>query len=220
MPFWKRYAGSLIALALIGFGLYAFNLNGPLFWDDADWIVNNFSVHALTWSNLAFIFRHDVLAGIGMVSNYYRPFLFLTFLFNYILTGTDPVLYHLVSNLIHIGNGLLIFYLLVRWLRSPRAAFLGALLFLIQPLQTEAVAYVSGRGDPLSIFFILAGIALYVHDRTWWAGLAAVLAVLSRETAVLFPVYLGLALAAFEYAGGIWPRTVKVLKAVWPYLTI
>lgn len=195
---------AVIALILIGVGVYLFNLHGPLFWDDADWILNNFSVHALTWSNLKFIFSHDVLAGIGQVSNYYRPFLFLTFLANWLISGSNPVSYHLVSDAIHIANAILVFYLLSRWLKSKRAAFLAALLFLIQPLQTEAVAYVSGRGDPLSILFILLGITAFVNFKNrrrkayFWASICMVLAVLSRETAVLFPVYLGICLFAFE----------------------
>ncbi|HZZ99601.1 MAG TPA: tetratricopeptide repeat protein [Candidatus Paceibacterota bacterium] len=195
----RNNLGYFLALAAVGLFIYAFNLHGPLFWDDADWIVNNFSVHALTWFNLKFIFSHDVLAGIGQVSNYYRPFLFLTFLINYLVSGTDPILYHLLSDAIHVANALLIFYLLTRWFKNRRLAFIASLLFLIQPLQTEAVAYVSGRGDPLSVMFMLAGLALYLNNKKIWTAVVMVLAVLSRETAVLFPIYLGIILFAFEW---------------------
>lgn len=218
--FLKENGGAILALALVGAFSYAFNLRGPLFWDDVDWIVNNPSVHSLAWSNIKFIFSHDVLAGIGLVSNYYRPFLFLTFALNYLVSGVEPVLYHLVSNGIHILNSILIFYLLLRWFKSKRAAFLAALLFLIQPLQTEAVAYISGRGDPLSIFFILAGITLYLSGRKWWAYVAATLAILSRETAVLFPAYLGLALVSFELSGTLWKRCKAALWRTLPFIGI
>ena len=224
--FLKERGGYLFALALVGSVLYAFNLHNVLFWDDADWILNNPAVHALTWSNITFIFSHDVLAGIGLVSNYYRPFLFLTFLVNYIVSQSSPVSYHLVSNAIHIANGLLVFYLLCRWLKRPRAAFLAALFFLIQPLQTEAVAYVSGRGDPLSVFFVLLGVACFVVLRGQgrpiaayvWGALMMILAVLSRETAVLFPVYLGICLIAFELQGKLFSRVKQALYAVAPFI--
>lgn len=216
----KNNLGPILDLILIGGLLYAFNLRGPLFWDDADWIVNNPVLHALTWANIKFIFSHDVLAGISQVSNYYRPFLFLTFLFNYLISGSSPVSYHFISDAIHIVNAVLLFYLISRWLGSRRAAFITALLFLIQPLQTESVAYVSGRGDPLAVMLMLAGIILYLNNHRWWAGLAAILAVLSRETAVLFPLYLALSLVAFEYAGSFWGRIKKSIIAVWPYLGI
>lgn len=230
MEFIKKNIGYLIALSGLGLLLYAFNIHGPLFWDDADWILNNASLHALTWGNIKFIFSHDVLAGIGQVSNYYRPFLFLTFLANYLVAGPDPVLYHVVSNSIHILNACLIFYLLVRWLGSKRVAFLASLLFLIHPLQTEAVAYISGRGDPLSILFILIGLVVYPHTQQatgfrrfifWLLSVGAmVLAILSRETAVLFPAYLGVALMAFEYKGLIWERFKKAFVDTLPFIGI
>jgi len=156
--FLKENGGYMLVLVLAGLFLYAFNLHNPLFWDDADWILNNPAVHALTWTNIKFIFSHDVLAGIGLVSNYYRPFLFLTFLGNWLVSGPSPVSYHLVNNFIHIGNSILLFYLVRRWLKNSHAAFLAALVFLIHPLQTEAVTYISGRGDSLSLLCMLGGI--------------------------------------------------------------
>lgn len=218
--FIRENSGYLFALMFIGLFVYAFNLHNPLFWDDADWILNNPAVHMFTWANIKFIFSHDALAGIGGVSNYYRPFLFITFLFNYLISGSHPVSYHLVSNFIHLTNALFIFYLATRWLKSRRAAFIASLLFLIHPLQTEAVSYISGRGDPLSVFFILVGIILYLNGRRWWTCTAAILAILSRETAVLFPAYLALALIAFEYKDALWSRVKQSIKSVWPFIAI
>lgn len=246
MVFIKKNIGYLIALSGLGLFLYAFNLHGPLFWDDADWILNNLSLHSLSWDNIKFIFSHDVLAGIGQVSNYYRPFLFLTFLANYLVSGESPVSYHLVSNGLHILNAGLIFYLVVRWLGTKRVAFLASLLFLIHPLQTEAVAYISGRGDPLSAFFMLIGLVIYPYTQqsTGWRKVAfwllsvgvMILAVLSRETAVLFPVYLGVVLMAFsrfdyriedprslgsgEYKGTFLSRFKKAFVSVLPFVGI
>ncbi|MDP4001711.1 MAG: tetratricopeptide repeat protein [bacterium] len=217
MEFLKKNIGYLMALFGLGFFIYSFNLNGLLFWDDADWILNNPVLHAFTWENIKFIFSHDVLAGIGQVSNYYRPFLFLTFLFDYIVFGSNPVWYHIISNGIHIINACLIFYLLMRWLKSKRIAFLTSFLFLIHPLQTEAVTYISGRGDPLSIFFILISIALYLNKYRWQAGVTMVLAILSRETAVLFPAYLGVVLMAFENQGRFLVRFKKSFFAIMPF---
>src|SRR6266850_646074 len=108
----NKYFIPLIALFSIGALLYAFNLHNPLFWDDDDWIVHNPSVHTLTIESVKFIFTHDTLAGIGLRSNYYRPVMFLTFMANYLVGGTSPIGYHVVNNLLHIGNAILIFLLL------------------------------------------------------------------------------------------------------------
>ena len=66
-------------LIAIGFCLF-FNLNNPLFWDDDDWIIRNNFVHTISWDNIKFWLTHNTLAGVGMESNYYRPFLFLLLL--------------------------------------------------------------------------------------------------------------------------------------------
>jgi len=148
-------------LFLVGFVIYAFNLNNRLFWDDDDWIVNNPFVHSFSWYNLKKIFTTDILHGFGLNSNYYRPFLLLTFTFNYIIGGIKPFGYHLLSNLIHIGNAILVFSILCLVLKKRLVAFLTAIFFLIHPLQTEAVTYIAGRGDPLSVFFILVSLLLF-----------------------------------------------------------
>lgn len=226
MEFVRKHLGYLFLLGGLGFFIHVFNLHNSLFWDDTDWILNNPSLHTLSWENIKFIFTHDALAGIGQVSNYYRPLLFVSFLLNYVVSGSSPVLYHLVNNLIHIANGLAIFYLLHRWL-NRRVAFLATLLFIIHPLQTEAFTYVAGRGDPMSIFFILMGILGFLHfkEKSSWmayctAGLAMTLAVLTRETAVLFPAYLGVVLIAFHYQGNITPRFKKAFLDILPFTAI
>lgn len=213
---WRQLSVLALAVAF----LYAFGVNGPLLWDDMDWIVNNPFVHSLTWENLSAIFTQNILAGANGMSNYYRPLLLVSFIPNYLIAGTTPFLYHVVNDLIHLANGFLIYYLVLRWLGKKRIAFLVALLFLIHPLQTEAVSYVVGRGDPLSVLFILAGILLYIRGRFWLAMSAAVLAILTRETGILFPVYLGIVLIAFELKGSFWERFKVAFIKVLPFVGI
>ena len=226
----KKNIYLILTLIVVGFFLYAFNFHNKLFWDDEDWIVNNPAVHNLSWQNVKFIFSHDTLAGIGLRSNYFRPVLFLTFLGNYSFGGTRPFFYHLTNNFIHLANALLIFVLLLAFLRNRLTAFLAALLFLIHPLQTEAVTYISGRGDPLSTFFILVGLCLFLLGIGHWPGLerpqkrwlfvglaffAQILAMLSRETAFLFPAYATIFLMAFVFRERFVTAFIKALKTTW-----
>ena len=200
-------------LIIVGFSIYAFNLNNPLFWDDTDWIVNNPFIHSISLENIKNWFTKNTLAGVGLKSNYYRPFLFFTFALNYVISGTAPLGYHLVSNGIHILNAIFIFLILFKIFRNKFIAFWPALLWLIHPLQTEAVSYISGRGDPLNVFFMLLILYLWIprllgEGRLTTAGsnnsksggakndaqyryvttlILLMLALLSRETAIIFP---------------------------------
>jgi len=191
----------IFLLILISFSTYAFNLNNPLFWDDDEWIKGNVFVHSFSF--LKEIFTQNVEAGFGLNSNYYRPLLLLSFAVNYVIQGVWPFGYHLLSNGIHITNGILVFILLSSFIGS-RASFIASLLFLIHPAQTEAVAYISGRGDPMSVFFMLLALLLFVKytrqdsdfydmSRKWeffGSIFFFILAILSRETAILFPLFL------------------------------
>ena len=204
----------IMALVVIGFFVYAFNLNNPLFWDDTDWIVNNPFVHSFSWENVKNWFTQNILAGIGLSSNYYRPFLLLTFAFNYIISGTAPLGYHLMNNGLHILNAILIFLILFGVFRNRFIAFWSSLLWLVHPLQTEAITYISGRGDPLNVFFMLLALWLWINDTECRYGktvdkrhsvslykigslVALVLAILSRETGVIFPFLLMVFYVAF-----------------------
>jgi len=135
---------------------------------------------------------------------------------------------------------------------SKRAAFITALIWLVHPLNVEAVAYISGRGDPMSVFFILLALWLWITTLNVVMGsyqqrhsvslrvlsiISMVLAILSRETAILFPALLTLVLLAFgngKWANGksmengkqpreaeqwpLWPW--KMVISVWPFWAI
>src|SRR3989344_4225921 len=221
----------LILLIIAGFGIYAFNLHNPLFWDDDDWIINNSFVH--DFSRLKEIFTRNILAGFGLNSNYYRPFLLLTFALNYIISGIKPLGYHLVSNGFHIANGLLVFSILYFALKKKLPAFVAALLFLIHPLQTEAVTYISGRGDPMSVFFMLLALWLFIkrenlgNSRTskyWLLSISSlfsmILAVLSRETAILLPALILIFYIAFLSKDRLFVSVKTAFAKTIPFWTI
>jgi protein O-mannosyl-transferase len=218
MKTWQVITG----IVLFGAVLYAPNIHNPLFWDDADWILDNSVVHEVSWKNIQFIGSHDVLAGINGRSNYYRPVLMLSFMTNWALHSSSPWGYHLVSNGLHIANAVLVFLLLAAFL-DRRIAASVAILWLIHPLHTEAVAYVSGRGDPLSLFFMLSAMVLWLRSDRWrMVALAcAVFALLSRETGILLPAYVVIVLMTFVYrADSFWVAFRRSCKSALPFILI
>jgi tetratricopeptide (TPR) repeat protein len=187
-------------LLLITFFIYGNTLKNQLFFDDEELIYKN----AFT-QNLKYIpqyFTTNMVAGAGKVSNMYRPILITSFALDHALWGNTPLGYHLTNILLHAINGILIFVLMQILLRNSRISFLTSLLFIIHPIQTEAIAYASGRTDPLSTMWILASIItffkaaekknsilLYICSTGFF-----VCAVLSKETAIVTPFILLLCL--------------------------
>jgi protein O-mannosyl-transferase len=142
----------LSAIALGAYGLYSFH--APLVFDDLQTIQRNTSVRFGE-------FYWNLLSA--------RSVLYLTFTLNYILSGQEVWSYHVVNFLLHLVNGLFIFLLGERIfglvgldaLRSRQYATLAAAFFLVHPVQTESVTYISSRSELLSTFFYLIGLLIY-----------------------------------------------------------
>src|SRR5258707_9892875 len=92
-----------------------------------------------------------------------RTIVNLSFALNYAVHGLDPWGYHAVNLAIHILCGLILFGIIRRTLlslsnlsdssdpsnRSSLLAFFAALIWLLHPLQTEVVDYVTERSESL-----------------------------------------------------------------------
>ncbi len=123
-------------------------------------------------------------------NNVFRPFTFATFAFNWTVGGNHPFGYHLLNLLLQAAVTLLLFLVIRRLLEAvPQAAtiaFVTALLFAVHPIHTEAVASIAGRSELLAAGFLLAAWLLHLHDRPIPALFCFVLAMLSKESAVVF----------------------------------
>jgi len=187
----KRRAA--ILLAVVGIVIYANALPGKMFWDDDDGILKNAFIQ--DWSYAGKYFSENLIAGAGFTSNYWRPMLSLGYSIEWHLWGSWAPGYHATNIFLHIANAILLFLLLRALFGRPLIAYVVALIFLVHPLQTEAITYVSGRGDPLSVLFMLLGMLAYLEGKThkrfrFFAQGAYVLALMSKETAIVFPVLL------------------------------
>ncbi len=219
----------VLLFILIGFLLYANTFNNRMFWDDDDIILNNQFVHNF---DLPKFFSENQIAGAGLVSNYWRPLLLTVFAIEWQMWGPDPFGYHLINLLFHLANTVLLYSITVKLFRKHLLSFLVSLVFLIHPLQTEAVTYVSGLADPLSTFFMFLGIIWYFKYRDlnrptiknkyfrYTIG-SYILALLSKDTAVIMPAML--LVADFFFLPREWAikqRLVKVAKAIWPFFVM
>lgn len=77
----------------------------------------------------------------------------------YKLLDKSPQRNHLFSIFLHNANVILLFSFLISFL-PIKLAFFTSLLFAIHPITTQAVAWISGRGYPISLFFCLLGFNL------------------------------------------------------------
>ncbi len=127
-------------------------------WDDALLVYKNPAVTHFSWKSLAWSFTH-------FDPELYIPLTFLSYQLEHLLFGLNPFFFHLTSLLLHIGNTVCVFVLLRLLSKHTGIAFGGALAFGIHPLNTEAVAWVSGRKDILSALFFFLALITYLRYR-------------------------------------------------------
>ena len=145
----------LVGLLVVAAGVvYANSLDVPFLFDDHTQILKNTRIQNL--QAFAEIFR-----------NTNRPVLDFTFAINYAVGKTNVFGYHLLNVLIHVLAALVLLAIVVRTLRLPRLTRrydsssitiggLVAVIWLVHPLQTESVTYITQRAESLmGLFYFL-----------------------------------------------------------------
>ncbi|HIJ65778.1 MAG TPA: tetratricopeptide repeat protein [Candidatus Hydrogenedentes bacterium] len=200
------------AVSLVVIFAYSNTLSNGFVWDDASSVLTH--KHVQDPSKLRQLFREDQHAFGRGEGSFYRPLVSLSFMADFALAydgpkealaagrvpELDPFLFHVINTAWHIVASLLFFALLTR-LEAPRFVRLTApLLYAVHPLHTEAVSYISGRGDSMAATFMFAGLWCAMWDRTLWRRIAGGLlsalcfaaAALCKESALIFPALLTL----------------------------
>lgn len=189
-----RHRTVLIFLLLIGMVVYANSFTVPFHYDDYHFLKENLNI-----KSPAMLLNGIAETPSSLVTG--RPVLILTFLVNYQLGGLDTFGYHLINILIHVANAFVLYLILFQHAETDRQrgysvfGLIAALLFLVHPIATESVTYLSSRSSSLSALFTLASLWTFfratgdaVRPGYYAASLALFLLALStKQTAVVLP---------------------------------
>jgi protein O-mannosyl-transferase len=212
---WFRCA----VLAAVSILIHSPALQGQRIWDDQYLAHDNPFIKSPIL--IPESFRHYLF--LDSLSAHYRPIQNISYIFDYFFWNTDEFGFHVTNILLHMGSGILLYFLLRRLFaslffgrlplavrnrtqtRSPwisNGAFLVSLLWVVHPAHSAAVDYISGRADSLAFFFAAAGWLLFLKAQTL------------PRTIVRFMVY-GLAAAA-----GLFALLSREIACVWIVLFV
>src|SRR5437016_10703327 len=202
---WPRY----FFLGSIGFIVRLPAIQGQLIWDDICLTRDNPFIKSPLLALEAF--RHYLF--LDSLSGHYRPTQNLSYMFDYFFWNSDPAGFHLSNILLHVAAGLLLYRLLSHLFGNgaglwnsdePGSARAGALdayiisgIWMVHPVHSAAIDYISGRADRLAFVFSAGAWLLVVRARIakarWLKGityllaaLSGVLALCSREIACIW----------------------------------
>lgn len=204
----RHYKTDLALLAILGLIIFYPSLTIYFVSDNASHILN-------AVENLQNFSHH-----------YFRPMAILSLVFDYQVWGMTPFGFHLTNLLLHILVTFLVYALAIHFIAERFFALAAALLFLLHPIHSLPVFWISGRTDTLCALFYLASLVSFLRYREkpgpifYFLMLASfILALLTKEMAFSLPILLFVYLIIFSQ--GDWQtRLTDSLKAALPFLLI
>lgn len=201
----------IVFLVVVGVLVRSPALQGEFIWDDQYLARDNPFMKSPILILEAF--RHYLF--LDSFSTHYRPLQNISFIGDYFFWNTNTYGFHLTNVLLHTTSGVLLYFLLRRLFSSfvfrgasfsmraralkrfpwiSLSAFLVAMIWIVHPVHSAAVDYISGRADSLAFLFACGGWLLFIRGQQTRSGrlrialfslaaLSGLLALLSREIA-------------------------------------
>ncbi|HJQ83778.1 MAG TPA: hypothetical protein VKA21_06875 [Candidatus Binatia bacterium] len=205
---WRAAAGAIVAaLVLGGFYLASYGDCVDDFFYLDDFALMGQASHVRTLADWPLFF---VPAKTFLL---YRPACVMYFSLLHRVFGYDAIGYHAVHLGLHVATGLVVYGLAARLLASRPLGLATALLYATAPGHAIAACWIALCTMTATAFFYLLGLVCWLGRGTarwrWWATLACfVLAVLSSEHGVTFPVALTAAAVLLE-PGRTWRAVAR-----------
>lgn len=137
---------------------------------------------------------HD-FRSLVFTNNYFRPLYVISLFVDRAIWGSHYFGYHLTNLLFHTGNVLLVYYLSRQIFHNRFIALASAFLFLLHPIHSMSIFWISGRTDMVCSLFFLSALILFIHYYNTRAPkyyllsqFAFLLAILSKEMAFSLPL--------------------------------
>jgi tetratricopeptide (TPR) repeat protein len=179
----------IIVFSLLGILTFFATLRSPFLYDDTHAIMENPHIRDL-W---------DFQNTVGIENIFNRSVVLLTYAINREVGNLDVFGYHLVSILIHICVGIVLYFLIRTLLaietpdqqsRLGPLPILAASTHLLHPLMVQPVAYLSNRSSLLVTLFFLLGFYFFVQSVQGWKP-GSEMRSLARAALVLVFFFLG-----------------------------
>jgi tetratricopeptide (TPR) repeat protein len=219
---------------------YANSLAGPFILDDIPTIVGNQSIRSV--SALRTVLTPP--RGLPVAG---RPLVNLSFAVNYAIGGVDVFGYHLVNVIVHLLCAVVLFGIVRRTLtlrpvprlqaRAADLALATALIWVLHPLNTDAVDYVTQRTESMMALFYLSTLYCSIRAQVgpakagrhvrWAAGavVSCALGMACKESMVTAPIVVALYDRIFLFeswrdALRVRGRLYSALAATWVVLAV
>ena len=200
----RKYLFALLLIILMGSFSYSNTLNDSFHFDDFTFIIENPDIRNI--GDMSSIFTTVLPQSSRFIT-------FLSFAINYRIHGLDVFGYHLTNLIIHLISAVLVWWFVLLLCKCPKIdldysdedavllALFTALVFVVHPVQTQAISYISQRFASLATLFYLACVCFFIKARLdlkvkklngiiffALSATAMMLAMFTKEIAITLPI--------------------------------
>jgi len=204
----RRNLFAFVTLFIIVLAIYSNTFDASWHFDDETNILKNKALHLtdLTWQNV----KSTFYASWDGRGNLFRPVACLSLALNYYFGGTEVLGYHIINLAIHFLSSIFLFLFVYHTLNLPILkerygpnayfiALLSAVLWAINPVQTQAITYVVQRMASMAGMFYIMAMYFYLKGRIstpkflkgthyFLCLVCGILTLGSKENAVMLPM--------------------------------
>ncbi|MBN2374243.1 tetratricopeptide repeat protein [bacterium] len=204
----RRTTFAFLAILVLLLSVYANTFHSSWHFDDEPNILENKGIHLteLNWKNI----QNTFFASLGGTGEIYRPVACFTFAINHYLGKNRVFGYHVFNLAVHFFASIFLFLFIYLTLNLPLLkarygpnsyfiAFLAAVFWAINPIQTQAITYIVQRMASLAGMFYIMGMYFYLKARIatknplkaghyFMCIICGFLAIGSKENAAMFPI--------------------------------
>ena len=155
--------------------------------------------------NIGHIERAKLFLTTFQYGSYFRPVWALTLIVDKFLWGVNYSGYHLSNLIFHTSTSILVYILAYQLVQNRFFATITSLLFLIHPIHSLSIFWISGRTDVVCSLFYLSSIIFFIvfnrNNKIQYQTLSVItfiFALFSKEMALI-----GLETAYFASAGNL-----------------
>ncbi len=214
----KQLRIAALLLFAISFLQFAYTIGNPLLWDSATDILYDKTIRSPSSIPDYFTQKTVLVDEYGQKVaklEYYRPVAKTINVIEYAFFGQHAAGYHFISVLLNSFVVVAFFFLLMSFTSNLRLSFAAALLFAVNPAGADAVFWVYARTHLLSALFCILSLLYFRKHRIPHSLIFFLLALLSRESSILFPIVLVLHEAIISSN-----KSFKKYLNLWPYFLL
>jgi tetratricopeptide (TPR) repeat protein len=148
----KEHLVLFVAVIITLAAYFKFLFFGHISWDDPEMVFKNEAIKSF---NIKMFFTNHYVGN-------YLPITMIAHALGWLFFGNSDSGHHFLNILFHLINGILVYNLGKRLFKNESVANIGAVIFLLHPLQIESVGWISELKNVLSTTFYLSALLSYI----------------------------------------------------------